>query len=87
VPVLVLNGDHDQLACGPALAVCASAAALAAEEAPFWIPQACLQTSVTTGAGHDVNLEKSAPITYATIRAWSDTFVGRDKPAPPCHST
>jgi pimeloyl-ACP methyl ester carboxylesterase len=87
VPVLVLNGDHDQLACGPTFSICTSAAALAAEEAPFWTPQACLQTAVTPGAGHDVNLEKSAPVTYATIRAWSDTFVGRDEPAPPCHSS
>jgi pimeloyl-ACP methyl ester carboxylesterase len=87
VPVLVLNGDHDQLACGPTFSICTSAAALAAEEAPFWTPRVCLQTAVTPNSGHDVNLEKSAPVTYATIRAWSDTFVGRDRAAHACHST
>jgi pimeloyl-ACP methyl ester carboxylesterase len=84
VPVLVLNGQYDQLACGPAFSICASAAALAIGEAPFWSPQACLQTAVTPGSGHDLNLEPSAPTTYATIRAWSDAFVGRDQPAPAC---
>jgi pimeloyl-ACP methyl ester carboxylesterase len=84
VPVLVLNGQYDQWTCGVVLSICASAAVLAAAEAPFWSPQACLQTAVIPGSGHDLNLEPSAPLTYAIIRAWSDAFVGRDRPAPTC---
>jgi pimeloyl-ACP methyl ester carboxylesterase len=87
VPLLVLNGQYDQWMCGVALFDCASADFLAAAEAPFWSPQACLQTAVIPGAGHDLNLEPSAPLTYAIIRAWSDVFVGRDRPAPACGSS
>jgi pimeloyl-ACP methyl ester carboxylesterase len=84
VPVLVLNGEYDQWTCGVALSVCASGAALTAAEAPFWSPQACLRAAVIPGTGHALNLEPSAPLTYAIIQAWSDAFVGRDRPAPSC---
>jgi pimeloyl-ACP methyl ester carboxylesterase len=84
VPVLIVNGQFDQLVCGDGFAICANGAALAAAEAPFFAPEACLQTVVTPRAGHDLNLEPSAPATYAAIRAWSDTYVGLDAAAPAC---
>ena len=84
VPVLIVNGQFDQLVCGDGMAICASAAALAAAEAPFFAPEACLQTVVTPRSGHDLNLEPSAPDTYAAIRAWSDKYVGLKAAAPPC---
>jgi pimeloyl-ACP methyl ester carboxylesterase len=84
VPLLLLNGQYDQWMCGVGLSDCASGDLLAAAEAPFWSPQVCLQTAVIPGAGHDLNLEPSAPRTYAIIGAWSDTFVGRDGRAPAC---
>jgi pimeloyl-ACP methyl ester carboxylesterase len=84
VPVLIVNGQFDQLVCGDGMAICASGATLAAAEAPFFAPEACLQTVVTPRSGHDLNLEPSAPDTYAAIRAWSDAYVGLKAAAPPC---
>jgi hypothetical protein len=84
VPVFVVNGQFDQLVCGAGFSVCASAASLAAAEAPFFAPQACLQTFVNPATGHDLNLEPTAPSTYAAIRAWSDAFVGLNHAAPAC---
>jgi pimeloyl-ACP methyl ester carboxylesterase len=84
VPVLIVNGQFDQLVCGDGFAICVSGAALAAAEAPFFAPEACLQTVVTPRSGHDLNLEPSAPATYAAIRAWSDAYVGLKAAAPAC---
>jgi pimeloyl-ACP methyl ester carboxylesterase len=84
VPVLIVNGQFDQLVCGAGFAICANAAALAVAEAPFFAPEACLQTVVTPQSGHDLYLEPSAPVTYAAIRAWSDAYVGLDEAAPSC---
>ncbi|HEU4587448.1 MAG TPA: hypothetical protein VFS11_02300 [Gemmatimonadales bacterium] len=59
-------------------------AALATAEAPYFAPQACLQTVVIPGSGHDLFLEPSAPATYAAIRSWSDAYVGLSEPAHRC---
>lgn len=84
VPVLLVNGQFDQLVCGDGFALCESAAALATAEAPYFAPQACLQTVVIPGSGHDLFLEPSAPATYAAIRSWSDAYVGLSEPAHRC---
>jgi pimeloyl-ACP methyl ester carboxylesterase len=84
VPVLIVNGERDQLVCGEGMAICANGAALAAFEGPYFAPEACLQTVVIPQSGHDLNLEPSAPATYAAIRAWSDAHVGLSAAAPPC---
>jgi pimeloyl-ACP methyl ester carboxylesterase len=83
VPVLIVNGQFDRLVCGDG-SICANGAALAAAEAPFFAPDACLQAAVTPRAGHDLNLHPSAPDTYAAIRAWSDAYIGLKAAAPPC---
>jgi alpha-beta hydrolase superfamily lysophospholipase len=84
VPVLIVDGQFDQLVCGDGFAICVSGAALATAEVPFFAPEACLQTVVTPQSGHDLYLEPSAPSTYAAIRAWSDAYVGLDAAAPSC---
>jgi len=87
VPVLMVVGQFDPGVCGgPSICVslAASAAAFAIAEAPFFAPDACLETVVIPDAGHYLNLEPTAPVTYAVIRAWSDEYVGLHQPAPPC---
>jgi pimeloyl-ACP methyl ester carboxylesterase len=87
VPVLIVNGQFDQLVCGDGMALCASTATLTAAEAPFFSPQACLQTVVIPASGHDLFLEPSAPTTYAAIRSWSDAHVGLSQAAAPCKTS
>jgi len=84
VPVLIVNGQFDQLVCGDGFALCASSATLAAGEAAYFSPEACLETMVIPGSGHDLFLEPSAPATFAAIRGWSDAHVGRLQPAHSC---
>jgi len=87
VPVLMVAGQLDPGVCG-GVSICASlaasAAAFAIAEAPFFAPDACLETAVIPDAGHDLNLDPSAPVTYEVIRAWADAYVGRYRAAPPC---
>src|SRR5882724_2422553 len=87
VPVLMVAGQFDPEVCGGA-PICASleasAAAFAVAEAPFFAPDACLATVVIQDAGPYLNLEPTAPVTYAVIRAWSDAHVGVYQAAPPC---
>jgi len=87
VPVLMVVGQFDPGVCDGAsicLSLAASAAAFAIAEAPFFARDACLETVVIPDAGHYLNLEPTAPVTYAVIRAWSDEYVGLHQPAPPC---
>jgi pimeloyl-ACP methyl ester carboxylesterase len=90
VPVLMVTGQFDPGVCGGGISICASseasAVAFAVAEAPFFAPEACLQTIVIPNAGPDLNLERSAPETYAAIRAWSDAYVGLYQAAPPCRA-
>jgi pimeloyl-ACP methyl ester carboxylesterase len=88
VPVLLIDGQKDLLFCtaqgSQGGADCTSAATLAASESPFYSPKACLRTAVIPGTAHDVNLHPTALLTYVIAALWSDTFVGRDAPAPAC---
>lgn len=87
VPVLMVVGQFDPGVCGGA-SICASLPAIAAAfvpaEAPFFAREACLETVVIEDTGHYLNLEPTAPATYAAIRAWSDALVGLYQPAPRC---
>jgi pimeloyl-ACP methyl ester carboxylesterase len=88
VPVLMGAGQFDPGVCGRAY-ICASLeaseAAFAIAEAPFFAPDACLETVMIEDAGHYLNLEPTAPATFALIRAWSDAHVGLYQAAPPCN--
>ena len=87
VPVLMVAGQFDPGVCGGA-SICASLeaseAAFAIAEGPFFAPDACLETVMIEDAGHYLNLEPTAPATYALIRTWSDARVGLYQAAPPC---
>lgn len=82
VPVLLIDGQDDDLFCTPPGMPngtdCTSSATLAAAEKPFYNPAANLQAVVIPDTGHDLNLHLSAPLTYSVVRLWSDSFIGWD---------
>ncbi len=85
VPVLIVNGDHDELFCAAGTA-CDTAADLYRDEAPFFAASSCLTTAIVTQTGHDLNLSTTAPQTYATILNWSLSNFGLNgRPPAPCN--
>lgn len=75
VPVFVIVGDQDAAFCDPAS--CSAAGGLTLE-AGFYPPDACVETSVIAGAGHDLNLHFQAQQAYDDILEWLDRRVGSD---------
>lgn len=71
VPVYLVLGDQDLIFCGPGLD-CSSAATVAAHEAAYFSPAACLQTDLIQQTGHNLNLHYNADQTFARILAWVD---------------
>lgn len=62
LPVLVLDGDQDPFFCGPLMAAaCASDAALAAFERPYFGPGATVEGKILPGIGHNPSLQLVAP--------------------------
>lgn len=86
VPVIVVVGDHDRAFCAePSCSVSGSLA----NEVNFFSPDACVETAVILGAGHDLNLHFQAQDAYDAILSWIDRRVGSDSRAPvpsPCGS-
>jgi pimeloyl-ACP methyl ester carboxylesterase len=88
VPVLEVNGRYDIFSCssfenaGDA-ADCTSADTFLQAEAPHWSPLACLHVAIILNAGHDINLQRNAPVWFAIARHWADTFVGPNGDARP----
>ncbi len=76
VPVLIVDGSLDRLSCGAGYSVCASAATLHAEEAPYFAPAAKLQTFVLPGSGHSVNLARNTGAYHAAVLNWLNSTVG-----------
>lgn len=83
VPVLITNGEDDQLDCGPQVGggvySCASGTAIAGEEAPYWT--APLSACVVPGAGHDVTLAENSWMAVRDITAWLGGLRFRHVPA------
>jgi pimeloyl-ACP methyl ester carboxylesterase len=67
VPVLVAVGDEDALFCD---APSCTAGGTLAREAPFYSPQAELETYALPGAGHSMNLHLDAPLWFAVANEW-----------------
>ena len=74
VPVFLAVGQYDGSFCTGN--ICDSAENVAAFEAPFFAPEAKLQTYVLSGAGHSINLHENAFEWFQAARQWSDTYVG-----------
>ena len=76
IPVLDVTGDHDAIFCGLNTASCTSSQALARFEQSFYGPKATVKAFLVPNSGHDVNLEKSAPLSYAHMIGFSNQFIG-----------
>ncbi|GAA5175031.1 alpha/beta hydrolase [Pseudonocardia eucalypti] len=73
VPTFTINGDQDAFFCkGPVAADCSSSAALANYERPYFGPHAVVEAKVIPGAGHNLNLERSAPDSNKAILDFID---------------
>lgn len=81
VPVLVVVGDFDLAFCeAPS---CSASGSLESEPA-FYPPDACAETAIIAGAGHDLNLHVQAPAAFDAVLHWMDRRVGAStKAAPP----
>jgi hypothetical protein len=83
VPVIVVDGSGDKLACNSITRNRASAARLKASETPFFRSPGCLSTYLLPGSGHDVNLAVNTPDYQAAVRRWADANIGSGpSPAP-----
>nr|WP_312890589.1 alpha/beta fold hydrolase [Kutzneria kofuensis] len=77
VPVLQAVGQDDILFCGLlALRDCSSAAALRAQEAPFYSAAAKLSVYVLPNAGHSLALHRNAGDYRDATRAWLGSTLG-----------
>jgi pimeloyl-ACP methyl ester carboxylesterase len=79
VPVLVAVGGADAFMCGdpPFATDCTNAASVYESNAPFYSPEARLQTFVLPRAGHSMNFHLNAPNWFAAAAAWAEAFVGK----------
>jgi pimeloyl-ACP methyl ester carboxylesterase len=79
VPVLDILGSNDLTTCGPntqgGTFDCSSAAAVVAQETPYYSPQAQLQACVIPGSGHDISLALNHNLQVADTVAWTHAFV------------
>jgi pimeloyl-ACP methyl ester carboxylesterase len=78
VPLLIVNGMGDRLACAADATDCSSSATLEAAEQPFY-PETQVDAVVVPRAGHAVNLHRNADFTYRRVIAWTN----RNVQAPP----
>jgi pimeloyl-ACP methyl ester carboxylesterase len=83
VPVLTILGGNDLPICGANTQGrsfdCSSASVVAAQEAPFYSPQARIQACVVPASGHDVSLAVNHQLQVADSVAWSFAFVGQQR--------
>ncbi|SES11006.1 Lysophospholipase, alpha-beta hydrolase superfamily [Lentzea xinjiangensis] len=77
VPVFQAVGTDDVLFCG-LLAVrdCSNASSLRSQEAPYYGPEAQLETYVLPGAGHSLALHRNAEDYRDATRAWLSAKLG-----------
>lgn len=86
VPVFMLLGEDDFVVCGGALD-CRDHAATIRHEQSFFGPSACLEMVVLDDTGHDANLHRNAPQSFAYMLDWISRRVGKAEgsgPVAPC---
>jgi pimeloyl-ACP methyl ester carboxylesterase len=76
VPVLVVDGGQDSVACGLASGQCTDSAGLQASEAPWFGPRARVTAWLVPGVGHNVTLHRNAAEVDAGITDWIGRTVG-----------
>jgi pimeloyl-ACP methyl ester carboxylesterase len=75
-PVLLVMGN-DPAFCGLLAPDCSTPESLRRGEAPFYSPEARLQTFVVTDYGHSLNFAPDAPSYHAAVVDWAASTVGR----------
>lgn len=76
IPVLVVDGSEDHLFCGLGAVTCDSDQSLVEHEKPWYGPKAKIEGMLVPGSGHDVQLEKTAPLATKRMLAFSDKHIG-----------
>jgi pimeloyl-ACP methyl ester carboxylesterase len=71
VPVLLIVGNDNHFCGQPLGSDCSSAEALRTSEAPFFAPEAQLQTYILNGYGHSINYAPNATDYYSIVTNWS----------------
>ena len=64
IPVLTVLGDRDRFFARRDAADCSSEAALTRFERRYYGPGVTLESAIVPGAGHNLNLERTAPQTF-----------------------
>ena len=81
VPVLTILGSNDFTTCGLSSAGvnfdCSSGAAVAAQEMPFYSPEARIHACIVPASGHDLSLAVNRGLQTEDAVAWSAAFVGQ----------
>jgi len=79
VPVLTILGSDDLPICGssPKDFDCSSAAAVVAQEAPFYSAEARISACVIPGSGHAISLSPNHRLQALDAVAWSYAFIGQ----------
>ncbi len=76
LPVFVVDGSDDAVACGLLSGDCATSEQLADAERLWFGPDAEVAAWAVPGLGHAVTLHRNAPAVHAGITAWIDDAVG-----------
>lgn len=75
VPVLMLVGQTDRLACDPTHGLsCADDTAIINREAPNFSAKTCLTAHVIPDSGHAINLHRNAHVANNRANDWIDTY-------------
>ncbi len=85
-PVLIGDGQFDQLLCGIGLS-CDNSQALLTREQLFFNSDACLETFILPNSGHDINLHLNSSSWYNFANEWIARRVGiniNSLPTNPC---
>jgi pimeloyl-ACP methyl ester carboxylesterase len=81
VPVLTILGNADLPTCGAntqgGVFDCSSAAAVVAQEAPFYSRQIAVSACIIPDSGHDISLSPNRHLQVEDAVAWSNAFVNQ----------
>jgi len=80
IPILIVDGANDKLACAPDATDCSSAATLAAAEQPFY-SNTRVEAVVAPRAGHAINLHRNADVAYRSIITWTNRVLSNQAPS------
>lgn len=67
LPVLTVLGSKDTIFCSALASDCSSAEAIARQEAGYLGPDAASEAFLVEGGGHDVSLERTAPLAHGAM--------------------